>query len=86
MSEQAISFSPTPRRKEQTFTTQQMQMDFPDALRYVILGKKITKLEWNNPESYGYLDNGRLVLHLPDGLHLWIVSDGDLIGQDWVVV
>lgn len=57
------------------------------ALRHVEQGERITKLEWNDPSIYGVLHAGRLRIHLKDGLlHDWIISDGDLVGTDWVVV
>jgi hypothetical protein len=80
-------------------------MDFFDALRQVLDGKSITKLEWNNPEIKILLDMAQvgpnawqemLCLRRPNGedisgekifstAKLW-VSDGDLLGTDWVVV
>jgi hypothetical protein len=61
-------------------------MDFPDALRKVIDGKKITKLEWNDPKIYLFLDGGRLRMMKENTLFDLIVSDGDLLGTDWVIV
>jgi hypothetical protein len=63
------------------------QMDFPNALREVIGGLQITKLEWNNKNIYGLLENGKLMLHKDDNkMYQWIISEGDLLGEDWVVV
>lgn len=71
--------SPTPRRVK--------EMDFPDALREVIAGKKITKLEWCNKEVYGVLDGEVLVLWKDDGKeYQWILSEGDIKGEDWVII
>jgi len=53
-------------------------------MKYVIEGKKVTKLEWNDPEIVVYLD-GRLRLKDKDGIHDLIVSDGDMLGLDWVI-
>lgn len=66
---------------------EKIRMEFCEALRYVITGNKITKLEWENEEYYGLMSNGQLTLHKPDGkLYQWIVSDGDIAGEDWVVL
>lgn len=62
-------------------------MKFPEAMREVIKGNRITKLEWNDTNAYASLLHGYLKLRKGDGtLHNWIVSDGDMLGEDWVVV
>ncbi len=65
---------------------QQETMDFPAAIECIIDGYKVTKLEWANKESYGLLKDGKLMIHLPDGFHDWIINDGDLNGMDWILV
>ena len=61
-------------------------LDFPDAMRAVAGGSKVTKLEWDNPEIVVWLDE-HLRIKLADGIiHDLIVSDGDMIGEDWVIV
>jgi hypothetical protein len=64
-----------------------MGMDFPTALKGVISGKIMTRLEWITKQipDYGILDGGYLKLHKPDGFHVWMVSDGDLLANDWVI-
>ena len=62
-------------------------LDFPNALREVIMGKSITKREWNNDDIYGALINGFLLIHKPgEGFNAWIISDGDLLGEDWITL
>ncbi len=62
-------------------------MDFPNALRAVIDGKKISKLEWSDPNIFGVLTSGFLMLHKADGKYYqWIINDGDILGKDWFVV
>ena len=62
-------------------------MDFPEAIRAIIEGKKITKLEWNDKKIYGVLNDNILMLHKRDGvMYKWMLSDGDLLGEDWIVV
>lgn len=60
-------------------------MDWPTAQRAVIGGRSITKLEWNKPDDYGVLRNEKLMLRLDGEWKLWIVSEADMIGRDWVV-
>jgi hypothetical protein len=63
------------------------EMDFFRAMKKVLSGKKISKEEWSDKSIYGTLHNGILMLHKADNkLHNWIISEGDLIGEDWKVV
>ena len=56
------------------------------ALREVSLGKKATKLEWNNPNIYIIVNDDRLQIKLEGGeFHDLIVSQADMDGQDWAV-
>lgn len=71
----------------QTIQTGQIVMDFPAAIKKVIDGQKITRLEWKNKKYYGVLHNQFLMLHKPDSkLHAWTISEGDLWGKDWIVI
>ena len=75
--------SPLPKKQEQKRIT----MNFPEAMKMIILGKKIYKEEWEDKEFYGILEDARLKLHKPDGkLYDWIISDGDLMATDWIVI
>ena len=68
-------------------TIEVKKMDFPEAIRQVIKGKSVTKLEWQNHEFYVNLEDGYLKLHKPDGKsYNLIVSDGDLMGEDWLLI
>jgi hypothetical protein len=60
--------------------------DFPSAINKIIDGKKITKQEWGNKDIYGILSGGFLMIHNQNKLSQWIISDGDLMGNDWEVV
>jgi hypothetical protein len=76
------TLSPKPEGKKE-----RQLMDFPDAIRKVIEGKRITKVEWKDEGYYGWLKEFRLKLHKPDGSdNDWIISDGDLNGKDWYVL
>ena len=70
-----------------TILNQVATMDFPAAIRAVIDGQKITKLEWGDPGFYGVLKDGFLMLHKSnDTFYRWVISDGDLTGTDWVTI
>ena len=61
-------------------------MTFPEAMSAVLAGAKVTKLEWGNDKIYLFLD-GTLNIMKEDGtVNTLIVSDGDMLGTDWVVV
>jgi hypothetical protein len=73
------STSPVPKKE--------IPLTFPEAIAAVIGGSKISKKEWGNNEFYGELRDGRLKLRNPAGVyHDWIISDGDMMGQDWFIV
>lgn len=80
------SASPRPRKKKAKETDEGL-MDFPTAMRAIIDGSTISKKEWDNQNYQARLDGGRLCIKLDDGKwHQWLVSDGDMLGEDWFVV
>ena len=80
-----ITSSPLPAQSPRAVETD--TMTFPEAIQAIIDGKTISKLEWSDAETfYGQLRNGTLQIHLADGWHTWIISDGDLAGLDWIVL
>lgn len=73
---------PEKEAKEETF-------DFPEAMRKIAEGIKVTKLEWGDVGIYGYLSNNtkHVTLHKTDGKDYdWVLSEGDIIGKDWVII
>lgn len=58
--------------------------DFPTAMRKVIEGYGVSKVEWNDSSIIVYLE-GYLRIRLPDGLHNLLVTEGDMLGTDWFV-
>jgi hypothetical protein len=63
-----------------------MALTFPEAMQAVIDGKHISKLEWENKDHFAELRNGSLMIHLANGWHTWTVSEGDMMGTDWVTL
>lgn len=62
-------------------------LNFSQAIAKVLDGKKIHKLEWKDKGFYGFLNGERLQLHKPDGKDYdWIISQGDLGGDDWIIL
>lgn len=79
---------PTPRKPATSPESTSVSFDFPEAMRQVILGKEITKLEWGNPQIRCTLKDGHLKIFLLSNNRWndWIISDGDLMGMDWMVI
>lgn len=73
------SVSPTPVRKPDV-------LSFPDAIREVLNGKRITRIGWEDNQTYGLLKDGFLMISLKGDFRQWIVSDGDMEGIDWIVL
>ena len=49
-------------------------------------GKKVTKKEWDNKEEYGFIKDEKLCIRLKGEEHTWIISLGDMTGEDYIVL
>ena len=61
------------------------QMDFPEAIRQIIAGWKVTRLEWKDEHIYGILKDGFLMIYREGKFHRWTVNKEDMIRKDWIV-
>ena len=61
-------------------------LTFPQAIGELTKGKKIARLSWTPDDSYGLLKDGFLMIFIGKQFKKWIVNDGDLTGEDWVVL
>jgi hypothetical protein len=62
-------------------------MNFSSAIREIIEGKKVTKLEWNDQAIYIFLGEGLLKIKKADGVVAsLLVSEADMVGTDWIVI
>lgn len=61
-------------------------LTFAQAVEFLLDNRKITKKEWNNSEIYGQLIGDELRLHKENVFYQWILSYGDLSGDDFVVL
>lgn len=53
----------------------------------MLIGRRVTRQEWNDAATVVFLHAGALHLRRADGsLHTLIVSEGDLSATDWLVV
>lgn len=61
-------------------------MDFPTAIKELTAGKKITRMAWKPNDSYGLLKDGFLMLWIDGAFKRWLVNDGDLTADDWIII
>ena len=70
--------SPLPKKTE--------TLDFPSAMREVMNGRRIRRQEWEDEATHCTLHKGMLLIHQNGENRGWVISDGDMEGQDWVVI
>ena len=81
MDNAAQTLTPIPRKQGKSIT-----MSFPDAMREVIKGKKVTRISWAN-EDYCFLKGEWLTIYIKGAFHTWLVSEGDMVdAEDWIEV
>lgn len=61
-------------------------MDFPDAMKEVLKGKKVRRISWETPTDHGVLKDEYLSIHTKGAYHIWMVSESDMDSQDWIVI
>lgn len=83
-----ITKSPTPQIKTPKATPlkKPRPMNFGEALSETARGEKITKLEWGDKNIYGHLVNAELRLNKNGKDYQWVISEGDIIGTDYIIV
>jgi hypothetical protein len=62
-------------------------MSFGDAMMQVVIGKRVKRKEWGELNEYGFIKDGFLMIHkgADETVHVWKVSEGDMLGDDWYV-
>jgi hypothetical protein len=71
----------TPIIEDNEITT----MSFFDALKKIQEGKRVARASWGN-RDYCLLKDGYLSIFTRDNVHRWLINDGDMEGQDWIIV
>jgi hypothetical protein len=59
-------------------------MDFYEAIKQIMKGKYVCRISWNNAD-YCLLKDGYLSIFTKGDFHSWLINDGDIEGQDWVI-
>ena len=78
-----LTTSPVP---EEATIVKPITMSFGDAMGEILNKKKITRVEWNDSQEYGFLKDEILSVHTKGKDHRWLVSEADMIAIDWVVI
>ena len=71
--------TPLPRKQGESIT-----MNFIDAFKKLIEGKKVARISWGN-EDYCFVHDYRVSIFTKGKIHDWIINDGDYEGEDWFV-
>ena len=87
----AESFSPVPPAVSEEIKEAELipvGVPFPEAMREVLEGKKVTRVEWDDTEAYVYLKDGFLMIKKTDDKkdYQWIVSESDMKAEDWIII
>lgn len=69
-----------------TSPTRQTELNFIDAFKEIIIGKMVTRLEWNNPNIFCCIKDEKVMIHRDSLYKEWIISTGDIEGEDWVLI
>lgn len=74
------TLTPLPRKEGESIT-----MDFSDAIKAIVGGKKVARISWGN-DDYGFLKDEWLTINTKGKDHTWLVSQGDMEGNDWFIL
>ncbi len=80
---ETISISPT-----QIFPPKVETSNITDAFKALLDGKKVRRQEWPDNGTHLIMRDERVMIFDPDDkkLHPLILSAGDILGTDWVVI
>ena len=79
--QQIPTSTPLPHKEEQTPT-----LSFLDAIRELINGRRITKLEWGTNNIYCLFTDDTISINTDGKVTGWVISGGDIQGNDWIVL
>lgn len=83
MKKNNVSASPVPPPKKKPPT---VGLSFDVAIKALMGGAKIRRAEWGDVQEYCLLKDSFLMIHRNDKFHTWIVSEGDMLVTDWVIL
>lgn len=74
--------SPTPA----VVTRAPVEIDFAEALKRTLAGKRITRLAWESNAIFGQMVNDELCIFIREEFHPWTIVPGDITAIDWIVL
>lgn len=78
-----VEASPLPPATSQTIKE---EFTFPEAVEAVMRGKKVRRKDWVDGSEFCLLKDNFLMIHRGEKFHGWIVSEGDMLAIDWVII
>ena len=79
----SVSASPVPK---QVKVVASKGVAFDVAIKAIMGGAKVRRAEWEDVQEYCLLKESFLMIHRNDKFHTWIVSEGDMLATDWVIL
>lgn len=67
-------------------TKKSIEMNFFDAMKQTIDGKKVTRLAWETNTTFLFMVGNILHISINGAHHNLIVSTGDITATDWIVL
>lgn len=81
--EAEVATSPLPKKIE---VKDEDTLTFPQAIEAIIDGKKATRKEWEDIDSYGIMKDGFLIIHRDGKDFQWLVSEADMVANDYIII
>jgi|SaaInlLV_10m_DNA_2_1039722.scaffolds.fasta_scaffold00542_25 hypothetical protein len=78
-----MSASPVPTIKKEEYED---EVDFFEAMKAVVDGKRVTKAEWEDIHQCVYLADEYLKIHIDNKVSNFTVRLPDMLGEDWIVL
>lgn len=77
-----VTRSPVPAK----VTKKPIEMDFFEAIKQTLDGKKITRLSWETNSTYGQMVKDELMIFVRGEFHSWTIVPGDITANDWIIL
>lgn len=72
--------SPVPKKRTEKYLT------FFEALKSTLAGKMMRRRDWKDDNEFGLIQDGYLRIFRNGKYHNWILTDGDLLANDWEII
>lgn len=77
--------SPIPTQQNEEIKAEELY-NFTEAFKKMVEGGKMTRIAWGDREEYGFVRDGIVMIHTKGKDHQWIISEGDFISNDWIII